>query len=249
MPPQTQTIDDVIDRLDGIIAWSYTRGSRLGFFPAMYRKTTAEVKRGLECGRFANPQRMETLDVVFAGRYFEAFERHRRGERPTRAWAYAFNMAEHPAPTVIQHLLLGMNAHINLDLGIAAADVAPGDALPGLKRDFDEINAVLGELIDAIQADLAAVFPAMQRIDKLGGTLDEQVVRFSIERARAGAWHKAKVLAGLPVEADPAPRIRDFDRETTLFALTICPARLHFLPSAARGGAEQVRRMIEALMD
>src|SRR5690606_41399624 len=59
--------------------------------------------------------------------------------------------AETWSPLVLQHLLLGMNAHINLDLGIAAAETAPGTALPALKRDFDEITTLLGEMLDDVQ--------------------------------------------------------------------------------------------------
>jgi hypothetical protein len=243
-----QTIDSVIERLEDIIAWSYDCGSRIGFFPALYRKTTIEIKRGLGIGRFEDPERMEVLDIAFAGRYFEAFERHRQNEQPTRAWAYAFRMADHHAPSVMQHLLLGMNAHINLDLGISVADVAPAEALPGLKHDFNEINAVLGELIDRVQEDLASVFPAIHQLDDIGGALDEQMVRFSIKKARAAAWHKAELLAGLPAGADWTSHIRDFDRETTLFAQTLCLMRRRPLPAPA-GDRERVRRMIEALMD
>jgi hypothetical protein len=36
---------------------------------------------------------------------------------------------------ILQHLLLGINAHINLDLGIAAAEGTSAPKLPGLLRD------------------------------------------------------------------------------------------------------------------
>jgi len=58
---------------------------------------------------------------------------------------------------VPQHLLLGMNAHINLDLGVAAARVCPADQLPNLKNDFDRINLILSDLIGAVQEELAEI--------------------------------------------------------------------------------------------
>ncbi|WP_394351324.1 MULTISPECIES: DUF5995 family protein [Cyclobacterium] len=36
------------------------------------------------------------------------------------AWAYAFDQVDKPLITV-QHVMLGMNAHINLNLAVAAA--------------------------------------------------------------------------------------------------------------------------------
>ena len=47
------------------------------------------------------------------------------------------------APVILQHLLLGINAHINLDLGIAAVETSPGNQLAPLKNDFDMINKLL----------------------------------------------------------------------------------------------------------
>jgi len=65
---------------------------------------------------------MERLDVTFANRYLDAVARHRAGRETTRAWGVAFAALGRWPPIVIQHQMLGMNAHINLDPGIAAAE-------------------------------------------------------------------------------------------------------------------------------
>ena len=247
-----QTIDDVITRLDLILERCHERGSRLGFFPAMYRKTTLEVKKGIETGRFEDPARLERLDVVFAERYFQAFEKYQQGQVPTRAWNYSFQMGRSHYPSVIQHLLLGMNAHINLDLGISAAEISRSDDLSALKHDFDEINVILGELIDRIQEDLASVFPAVGALDELGGTMDERVFHFSIKRARNNAWRKAEILAQLSSEADAASHIRAFDRETVRLAKIICPPRWlskRLLTTPEQTSPHRIRHIIEALVD
>ena len=57
-------------------------------------------------------------------------------------------------PIILQHLLLGMNAHINFDLGIAAATTCPRDELPSLKHDFDEINVILAGLVGGVQSEI-----------------------------------------------------------------------------------------------
>ena len=57
--------------------------------------------------------------------YFDAYDR-RQVDQPTSAsWRVAFDAATKSKYLVLQQLLVGMNAHINLDLGIAAAETCP----------------------------------------------------------------------------------------------------------------------------
>ncbi len=104
-------------------------------------------------------------------------------------------------PMVLQHLLLGMNAHINLDLGIAAAEVAPGAALAGLEADFGRINAILAARVDGVEEALARIWPLLRWLDVGAGGADEAVVNFSIRRAREFAWKVARRLAALDAAA------------------------------------------------
>ena len=87
------TIDEVITRLTGILIESRRVGSRLGYFPALYRKVTVRVKEGIAAGRFEDGPRMERLDVAFANRYLDAYDRRGRGDRPTGSWHVAFDAA------------------------------------------------------------------------------------------------------------------------------------------------------------
>ena len=91
-----------------------------------------------------------------------------------------------------------MNAHINLDLGIAAATVAPGAELKALEGDFMTINAILGRLVDGIAADIAEVSPWIGLLDRIGGRADNALINFSIEVARIEAWELANQIAPLP---------------------------------------------------
>ncbi|MCZ6915497.1 MAG: DUF5995 family protein [Gemmatimonadetes bacterium] len=193
-PPAT--IDDVIARLDEILAWSRQSKSRLGYFAALYRKVTVRVKDGIARGEFDDGPRMERLDIIFAGRYLEAFDRYRAGETPTKPWQVAFEAAPMWWPIVLQHLLLGINAHINLDLGIAAAQTGPGAALSGLRGDFNRINEILASLVDGVEDELGKVWPLLKVLDWIGGRTDEQIIHFSIERARDEAWAFAQRVAG-----------------------------------------------------
>jgi hypothetical protein len=217
-----RTIDDVIARLGDIVAYCRRANSRLGYFPALYRKVTIQVKEDIAAGRFDDGARMEELDVRFANRYFEAFDQHRRGAMPTRSWAYCFAQAASPDPLILQHLILGINAHINLDLGIAAVETAPADALPALQTDFERINTILAALVDDVQDEIAALWPTMGVLDRIGGRLDEALCNFCLAKARVAAWTRAEELAALPEHAVPKTIAR-FDDEVHALSRRICP--------------------------
>lgn len=194
------TIDDVITQLDDIITTARRERSRVGYFAALYRKVTVRVKEGIAAGRFEDGERMERLDVIFANRYLDALDRFCRGEPISRCWTVAFQTARQWRFLILQHLLLGINAHINFDLGIAAAQTAPGEQLPNLKRDFEEINSILSELVDELQDKIGKVSPWLGLLDRVGGRTDEVIINFSLDKARDAAWSVAERLAPLSPE-------------------------------------------------
>jgi hypothetical protein len=193
-----RTIDEVLEALDGIVGRAIEAESRLGYFAALYRKVTAQVKEGIARGFFDDGPRMERLDVVFANRYLGALGRWEQGGGTTRAWQVAFRAAGRWRPTILQQLLLGINAHINLDLGIAAAETSPGAELPALQRDFDRINEILFSLVDQVQQEIGQVSPWIALLDRIGGRTADEIVRFSLGIARDEAWDFARDVAPLP---------------------------------------------------
>lgn len=192
-----ETIDEIVRGLDAAITKSRAAGSRLGYFPALYRKVTLRVQRGIASGEFDDGDRMARLVVVFAGRYLEALAQYEVGATPTAAWRVTFEAAEDSSLIVLQHLLLGMNAHINLDLGIAAATVSEGADLDDLRADFDRINEVLASLVDDVNADLTQVWPPLRVLNIFGRTASGRVTDFSMRRARDHAWEFAEELAAV----------------------------------------------------
>ena len=195
-----ETIDGVLESLDHIVSDARQQGRRLGYFAALYRRVTARVKDGIAAGEFEDGERMQRLDVVFANRYLEALRRFQNGTSPTKCWQVAFRASTSWQLLILQHLLLGMNAHINLDLGIAAVAATSPEQLPELKNDFFAINRILSELLDDVQERLNRVSPGLKWLDKVGGRVDEAVMNFSIGIARDQAWAFAQQLAALNVE-------------------------------------------------
>lgn len=115
------TIDEVVEALDTIIAGALDEGIRVGYFAAVYRKVTAKIAEGIATGFFDDGERMQRLDVTFADRYLSALSRHRTVGMATKSWELALQATAASRPIILRHVLVGINAHINLDLGIAAA--------------------------------------------------------------------------------------------------------------------------------
>lgn len=195
---QQETIDQVIVRMERVLERCLREKSRLGYFAALYLDVTLQVRAGILAGRFEDGPRMERLDVTFASRYLTAIEQYWRGEPPTRSWMVAFRNAALTRPIILQHLLLGMNAHINLDLAIAAAQTAPGAQLPALERDFQQITAMLNAMIADVQDRIERVSPWFRVIDRVSGRTDDRIVGYSIRGARDLAWQAAERLAVAP---------------------------------------------------
>jgi hypothetical protein len=189
------TIGDVIAHIDRMIERCIRERSKLGYFAMLYRNVTARVQQAIAAGRFEDGPRMERLDVIFASRYLDALDQFWRGEAPTRSWWVAFRAARLWPPIILQHVLLGVNAHINLDLAIAAAQTAPGNELPALQRDFDEITVLLNEMILEVQARIEQVSPWFWLLDRVGGRTDEQLCAFALRAARHVAWRAAEQLS------------------------------------------------------
>ncbi len=192
------TIDDVIITLDDIIKQSESEGSTLGYFATLYRKVTIKVKAGIENKIFDNNPRMEKLDVIFATRYLEAYYAYKKNMPVTKSWKEAFDLSKNYWPIVLQHLLIGMNAHINLDLGIAAAEVCKGEEIESLKDDFDRINEILSSLVLDVENDLTEIWPTLKKILKHTRNVDNFLIDFSMELARDGAWEFAKEIFNTP---------------------------------------------------
>jgi len=204
LPEQITTIDEVIATLEIIISESEKNNDTLGYFAALYQKVTIKVKEGIAAGSFEDGARMEQLDVFFAKRYIDAYFSFKKGEPITLSWQKAFDFSSHYQPIVLQHLLLGMNAHINLDLGIAANEISQGGNIADLESDFNRINEILSSLVHDVEKNLSEVWPTLKLILKLAGKVDDFMVDFSMKLARNGAWKFANQLSDTPDDQIPS---------------------------------------------
>jgi hypothetical protein len=194
---QAKTLDEVVACLDSIIQNCHQKSSRAGYFACLYRKMTVAIKKAIDNGEFEDAARMEKLDVFFANRYLEAYTQYESGLKPTVSWQTAFDAAAINRLTVLQHLLLGVNAHINLDLGIAAAKVSTPETIAALANDFNKVNEVIGSLFADVQTSLAKIAFPVYFIKKINPKKTNAVLNFSISKARQTAWANALLISAV----------------------------------------------------
>lgn len=205
------TLQEVIAALEIILQDCRATRNRAGYFAALYKRMTEAVAAGIAGNAFEDGPRMEKLDVVFARRYLDAYGAFGKKETCTDSWQGAFTGCADTSLTVIQQLLLGINTHINLDLAIAAATIAPGDSIHDLQEDFNRINGLIASLFDDVQQCLTEVWFPMHFLKKVINRHGDAVLNFSIERARNTAWANAVLLANMDGQQQAA-HIQTMDR-------------------------------------
>lgn len=219
-------LDQVIAALDAIIENAIRTNSTDGIFAAVYRRVTVEVQRGIQQGAFNDGERMADLDVAFAQRYLDAHAGYAQQLTVTRSWLRAFDASQEKKLIILQHLFLGINAHINLDLGIAAASILPPDRIEFFQDDFNTINAILSNLVDEVQLKIATVSPWIGLLDLVGGRKDEKFADFSMKVARDEAWKTALRLSKTKSDRLEEEIVFIDDVVSTLAKLIVKPGRL-----------------------
>ena len=205
-------IEHTIDELRDV---ALAADDAAGYFPALYVRVTEDIAAGIRAGRFADGERMARLVEAFAGYYLRA----RRAEGPVpRCWQATWDVAADPDLVIVQHLLLGINAHVNHDLAQAIVEIAPHyGGLEAVRGDFGVINDVLTGSFTGVIGDLDAVSRWASEAARLGGG---RLFNFSMRAARAQAWGAAERL--YPLDG-PARReyVRELDRLVSALAYMV----------------------------
>ena len=216
--------DRELRELRELISWCRARESRIGYFAALYTHVGEALERALAQDVFEHPDELRRLNDAFFERYRAAVDAYRAGRPASAVWDVAFRAAHSHRPCVLQHLMLGMNAHINFDLAVAVADsIDPAD-LPAFRPDFDRMNALLAGLVDGVARDLALVWPLLSAVNRMFRSEDDVIIDFSMRRAREHAWAGAVALSVLS-GAQRARAVAQLDATATALAHEVVAAR------------------------
>lgn len=186
-----------------------------GYFPALYSRVTTRIGASIEAGAFADGPGIDRFATGFASHYVDAARDH---PRSSICWQACWNVAADRRLLIVQHLLLGINAHVNYDLSRAVVEVADerGD-LPSIRHDFDVVNDVLADTYTDVIKDLDRVSRWVNGAARLGGG---RAFNFSLRMARARAWQAASTMYTLSPEGRRA-YAGELDRYVSVLAYLI----------------------------
>lgn len=210
-------------------AWE-AAGDRRAIFLDCYARMTANMFQGIDSGRFSDAAWTSALVHHFAEFYFQALDAYARTPTVVPApWSVAFTAATKGKTTALQHLFLGVNAHINHDLVLALGDLLRGEAsalqdpTQRLRHaDFSEVNQVIAETIDAVQDDVIERYtPALALLDVGLARLDEWIITRLISRWREEVWQQGVRMAQLPESAQREALRRQVERSAEVRAMAI----------------------------
>jgi hypothetical protein len=196
-----------------------------GHFPAMYARVTERVHLAVSSGRFDDADGMIRFARAFADRYL-----HPRAGRSAvpACWQAAWDVSGDSSLLVVQHLLLGINAHVNHDLALAVVEVADADGdLASIRPDFDAVNDTLAAVYDDLLGDLDRVSRWVNVVASAGGG---RVFNFSLRRARAQAWAAAARMHPL-VHAERTRYAAELDRLVSVLAFLVTRPPLTLRPA------------------
>ncbi len=216
-----RTLEDVIASLTAVEQYFLLRRDRRGIFVTAYLHISREIRRRLTTSRFLDADWVARYLICFGNLYRRALLAYEEGNLTAvpKAWRLSFDAARAGTGLVTQHLILGINAHINHDLALALAEVGIDPDRPQKYRDHTAVNLVLEEATAGLQDQVAAMYaPVLHRLDRIFGGLDERATNFSIPKAREHAWTFAVALTSARGEQERRLLRQALDEQAAVLA-------------------------------
>ena len=192
-------IENVIERMQALLGPLQTADDPRQYFHATYLRTTIAVAEAIKSGGFTDPGWTERWDVTFANFYLDALEAATSGGQPSRPWAIAFGAPHDLA--ALNHVLLGMNAHINFDLPQALVAVITDEEFddPALvaRREADHraIDRVLAARVAAEDDELVSISGPGSVLNRLLRPLNHRGSQRFLRESREKVWANAVALS------------------------------------------------------
>lgn len=192
------TVEEVLAGLDWLETHWRGRGDLRGVFATAYLEITRALQVQLNRDTFHDYDWVCAYLVCFAEYYRKAVLAAEAGggAMAPKSWRIAFDYAALGEGFILQHLLLGINAHINHDLSLTLRDVGIDPRREDKYRDHSKVNEILEAATEDLKRQVAIQYaPLLKRLDRMTGRLSNEAVHFSIPKARDHAWTFAVALA------------------------------------------------------
>ncbi len=197
VPAPFERVRDVVEGLAGLEDALQARGDRRAVFVTAYLTITRTLESWLHGGLFLQNGVVADYVVVFANAYRQALasrEDGRTGDVAT-AWRQCFDACLDPRVSILQHLLLGINAHINRDLPYAVLQGGLDVRCERCYRDHRRIDDALRVATPLVRGRIAALYRRpLYAASYLYGRVIDDAVAVAFERARQNSWVLAQAL-------------------------------------------------------
>jgi hypothetical protein len=214
--------------------WNAT-GDHRAIFLACYQRMTEHMLAAVERDEFHDSAWVHRLIGDFADYYFVALTAWEQATGGPQVWQHTFAVAMWRDIAIVQHLLLGVNAHINYNLVLVLDDLLRPE-WPHLseyerrqrRADYDAVNRVIALTIDRVQDEVLVPYArAMRILDRAFGPLDEWCTAHLIRNWRNDVWRQAVQMIAANDRAECAAACQHVDR--------IATQRAHLLSGDALG--------------
>ncbi len=224
-----QSIPDVISGFKWLENYLFTRSDLRGVFTTAYLNITQSIGAAIEEDSFEDTLWSQNYLICFANLYRKAILNYEKDnvELVPKSWRCAFDLAKNQDGYVIQHLLLGINAHINHDLALALYKVKIDPNRVDKYKDHTDINVILEKATDGLKQSVSEKYaPILKRIDRGLGTIDDEITDFSIPKAREHAWSMAIALTSAQTEIEKKILQKSLDEQAGVLARLILASSL-----------------------
>src|SRR3990172_5753589 len=193
----------VVARMQSLVSEWEKHADRKAIFLRCYMVMTTNMLAAIKQQDFNDSAWVNRLLHRFADYYFVALKTYEQTPASAPAvWQLAYNTTKNPQVNSLQHLLLGVNAHINYDLVLTLVDLLKSKwvGLSASQRsrryeDYCQVNDVIGRTVDTVQDEiLEPGMPLMDLIDRLLGPIDEFMISQLITHWRESVWQNAAHL-------------------------------------------------------
>ena len=197
VPPAFKRVDDVIGALAELENALVASKDQRGIFVTAYLGLTRVIQEWIDRGLFLENEIVARYVVEFANTYRQALADYEQGSRLAipKAWQQSFDTCRDKNASILQYLLLGVNAHINYDLPHAVLQAGLNVNCDRCYHDHTRINDAVDLAIPLIRHRVATLYQHSLRITNcIYGRAIDAAVALSFQRARQNSWMWARAL-------------------------------------------------------
>lgn len=222
--------EDVINVLSAFENICLKTGDLRGVFATAYLHITRNISGAIENNEFINTKWSEEYLIRFANLYREAIINYETGQnlKIAKSWQISFDLAKENSGLIIQHLMLGINAHINHDLAIALYDVSIDPERQNKHKDHYHVNSILERATGTMKKEVMDKYaPILSRLDRATGNISDNIANFSIPKARDHAWSFAIALTLAKTDQEQNVIRKALDEQAAVLArlILVSPTR------------------------